>query len=80
VGEWKLDEGSGTRAADSSGSGNDGAVSGGATWVAGRSGAALSFDGTTGRVRVPDNSTLEPVSTVSVGAWVKHDHSPGAYR
>jgi Concanavalin A-like lectin/glucanases superfamily len=80
VGDWKLDEGSGTRAADSSGSGNDGVVSGGAFWVAGRWGAALSFAGTTGAVRVPDSSALEPVSAVSVSAWVKHDRSPGAYR
>ncbi len=45
VGYWNFDEGSGTVAADGSGSGNNGTING-ATWVAGKVGSgALSFDG-----------------------------------
>jgi hypothetical protein len=79
VGHWKLDERSGTTVLDSSGLGDNGTMSGGATWVNGSS-VALRFDGATGSVRVSDSSSLEPASTVSVGAWVEHTGSPGSYR
>jgi hypothetical protein len=49
VGWWKFDEGKGTSAADSSGTGNDGALEN-AAWVAGRKGAALKFNGSTSHV------------------------------
>jgi hypothetical protein len=79
AGAWSLDEGTGTAVADSSGHGNDGALSGGATWTTGHSGTALSFDGSTGQVKVPNSASLEP-ATVTVSAWVKHDGSPGNFR
>ena len=77
VGLWHLDEASGTVATDSSGNGNNGTVSGGAQWVPGRFGAALSFDGSSARVRVPDDPSLEPAAAVSVSAWLKQGGSPG---
>ena len=80
VGEWPLNEGVGTQAADISGSGNNGTLSGGATWVNDGSGSALSFDGVSGQVKVPNNPSLEPASGVTVQAWVKHTGSPGQYR
>jgi hypothetical protein len=46
VGYWRLDEGSGTIAYDSSGNGHDGTIKGDPQWVAGRNGLALDFDGT----------------------------------
>jgi Concanavalin A-like lectin/glucanases superfamily len=79
VGVWKLDEGSGTHVADGSGNGNNGVVSGGVSWVTGVDGSALSFDGGTGQVKVSDNTLLEPASTVTISAWVKHAGSPGNY-
>ena len=79
VGRWRLDEGSGTVAADSSGHGDNGTVLGGATWVPGRLGSALSFDGVTGRVQVTGSPSLEPTAAVTVSAWVKHAGSPGDY-
>lgn len=80
VGVWKLDEGSGTLAADSSGNGNNGVISGGTSWVAGVfGGSGLRFDGS-GRIKVNDNNALEPATTVTVSAWFRHDGSPGAYR
>jgi len=45
VGWWKLDDGSGTTAIDSSGNGNDGALIGDPQWVDGWIGGALEFDG-----------------------------------
>ena len=44
VAEWHFDEGSGSVVEDSSGNGNDGVIYG-ATWVDGKYGNALSFDG-----------------------------------
>jgi len=79
VGVWHLDEGSGTHVADASGNGNGGVMSGGVSWVAGVSGSALSFDGGTGEVKVSDNSVLEPATTVTLSAWIKHTGTPGNY-
>jgi len=45
VGYYKLDEGSGTRAGDSSGKGHDGTLKGTPEWVAGKVGGALNFGG-----------------------------------
>ncbi len=45
VGWWRLDEGSGTIAHDSSGNGNDGTFNGDPQWVEGHLGGALEFDG-----------------------------------
>jgi hypothetical protein len=80
VGQWHLDEGSGTIAADSSGYGDTGTVAGGAAWATGRFGSGLSFNGTTALVQIPDGPQLEPAATVTVGAWVEHAGSPGRYR
>ncbi|MHC4533281.1 MAG: LamG domain-containing protein [Planctomycetota bacterium] len=44
VGYWKLDENSGVSTADSSGYGNNGILIG-PTWIGGKSGSALDFDG-----------------------------------
>jgi hypothetical protein len=80
VGYWKMDEGAGIHVSDSSGYGNDGSLTGGVTWVPRGSGSALSFGGGSGYVQVPDNSSLEPPLSVSVGVWLRHVGSPGDYR
>lgn len=80
VGEWSLNEGTGNVAADSSGFGDDGTLSGAVNWTSGPGGTALSFDGATGQVRVPDASQLEPSTAVSVAAWVARVGSPGDYK
>lgn len=76
VGTWDFNEGSGTVAHDSSLHGNTGTVEPGATWTQGRFAGALSFDGNTSAVDVPDNSLLDP-PTVTVSAWVQSSTDPG---
>jgi len=45
VGWWRLDDGSGNTASDSSGNSNDGTFAGDPQWVAGRVLGALDLDG-----------------------------------
>jgi hypothetical protein len=80
VGWWHFNEGAGTVANDASGYGHNGTVSAGAPWAPGVWGTGISFDGSTTRVQVPDTSTFEPASAVSVTAWVKASGSPGAFK
>jgi Concanavalin A-like lectin/glucanases superfamily len=80
VGEWQMNEGRGTVVGDSSGYGNTGTITGGVRWTSGPGGSALSFDGATGQVRVPDAPQLEPSTAVSVAAWVARVGSPGDYK
>jgi hypothetical protein len=73
VGWWKLDEGSGTTAADSSGNGNEGTLNGDPQWVTGILGSALEFDGVDDYVDIGLGaggyfSTLN--SGFTVAAWI----------
>ncbi len=70
VGWWKFDEGSGTTTLDSSGNGNDGTIYG-ATWIAGKYGNALQFDGVDDYVEVPYSSILDISGTIEISAWIK---------
>ncbi len=51
VGYWNFDEGAGNIAYDSSGKGNNGAISG-ATWIVGKINGALNFDGASDYVSI----------------------------
>ena len=53
VGEWRMNEGSGTTLVDSSGSGNNGTILGNPTWVAGQHGSALRWTGPATTPRCP---------------------------
>lgn len=68
---WPFNEGVGTTSADTSGHGNTGALIGGVTWVTGKYGEALSFDGSTGYVDAGNNSSTNITSSVTMSAWVK---------
>ena len=57
TGMWLFNEGDGTVAADSSNYGNDGEIHG-ATWVDGKFGKALEFDGVDNWVEVPHSDTV----------------------
>ena len=70
AGYWKFDEGSGTTANDGSDNGNNGAIYG-ATWVDGKYGKALNFDGVDDYVSVPDSDLWHfGVNDFSIGFWV----------
>src|SRR4029078_3430683 len=64
------------RGAASSGVGNMGTLSGGASWAAGRFESGVVFDGGTGRIVVPSGLWFEAPS-VTVGAWVAHFRARG---
>jgi hypothetical protein len=70
VGWWRLDEGTGTMAYDSSGMGNNGTLRGGPKWVTGVAGQALQFDGVDDFVEVPDDQSLRVNNEVTVMAWI----------
>jgi len=68
VAEWHFDEGSGSVLEDSSGNGNDGVIYG-ATWVEGKYGKALSFDGVDDYVDFGNDASLN-VECITLEAWV----------
>ncbi|MFN3533735.1 MAG: LamG-like jellyroll fold domain-containing protein, partial [Candidatus Brocadia sp.] len=61
---YAFDEGTGTVVRDSSGNGNHGRITG-ATWIAGKSGSGLSFDGVDDYVTIPRRNHDE----ISLCAW-----------
>lgn len=67
IGYWRLDETSGTSAADSSGNNKTGTVSG-AVWTAGHNGNSLDFDGTNDYLSILD--AFDPTTT-TISAWIK---------
>ncbi|MDC1309611.1 immunoglobulin domain-containing protein, partial [Opitutales bacterium] len=70
VGWWKFDETNGTVAYDSSGNGNDGNLTGGPTWVNGKVGGALSFDGVNDSLFL--NQDFFNNKSFTFSAWVKN--------
>ncbi len=75
LGGWNFDEGAGDTASDSSGYNNSGALVGNPTWVDGKSGKALSFDGVDDYVEVGDRSNLNIRKEISFSLWFKANAS-----
>ena len=75
AGYWPFNEAADITAADLSGSGNHGTLSGGPTWVDGQVGKALLFDGTNDYVEVGDPAAgtldFDETQSFSFGAWIK---------
>ncbi len=79
VAHWPLDEGTGATAGDVSGNDIEGTLNGGPTWVEGRFGAALEFDGTDDHVDCGNPGILDfGTSDFTISAWVRT--SGGSYR
>ncbi|MEM3698073.1 MAG: G1 family glutamic endopeptidase [Candidatus Bathyarchaeia archaeon] len=72
VGYWKLDEGSGTIASDSSDNGNIGTLINGPQWIDGVVGTALAFDGIDDYVHVPSSNSLTITGNqITVEMWLR---------
>src|SRR5262245_15632162 len=69
VAAYAFGEGAGSSVADASGNSNVGTISN-ATWVAGKFGNALSFNGTNAWVTVADNAVLRLTNGMTIEAWV----------
>ncbi|MCB9988799.1 MAG: hypothetical protein H6868_05605 [Rhodospirillales bacterium] len=82
VGYWKLDETSGTTAADSSGNGNTGTMAGGldasTDSLPGKLANAFDFDGTDDYIRVSADPALNNLGSITVAAWFKPNNSDQA--
>ncbi len=67
---YGFDEGSGTTVTDESGNGHNGTVAN-TTWAAtGKYGKALSFNGTSALVTIPDAASLHLTTGMTLEAWV----------
>ncbi len=76
IAAYSFDAGSGPTAADSSGNGIGGTLSG-ATWTtAGKYGNALSFNGTTSYVDLGNPAALQLTGSMTIEAWVKAAANP----
>ncbi len=71
VAAFSFDAGSGSTVADASGTGNSGTVSGAGWTTAGKHGGALSFDGASDAVTVPDAPSLDLRAELTLEAWVR---------
>ncbi len=71
VAAYGFEEGSGTTVVDVSGSGNDGSIVNATRTSDGVYGSALSFDGSSARVIVPDSASLHLANDMTLEAWVK---------
>jgi hypothetical protein len=70
VGWWRLDEGTGTTAYDSSGNGNDGTILGNPRWVAGKIGSALDFDGNGDYIDCGNDPIFNITKEITLAIWV----------
>ena len=61
----------GTAVVDASGNANNGTTGQLRRWAAGKFGSALSFNGTSSRVTVPDSNTLDLTRASTIEAWVR---------
>ncbi|MGB5661503.1 MAG: LamG domain-containing protein [Thermoanaerobaculia bacterium] len=69
---WKFDEGSGTKAWDSSGGGHHGTLVNGPTWTLEKKGGAPSFDGIDDYVAIPDSVEFDfGDGDFTICAWFK---------
>lgn len=73
VAHWKLDEATGTTAADASGNNHNGTVSGGAVWqpTGGILGGALQFDGVNDYIDCGNPAALNIQDQITLACWIK---------
>ena len=80
VAAYNFDAGSGAVLADVSGNGNNGTITG-ATWTtSGKYGGALVFNGTNALVTIPDSTSLNLTTGMTLEAWVNPSTVTSAWR
>jgi hypothetical protein len=79
IGHWKLNDGTGTVAVDSSGNGNDGTLMGDPQWVQGKMGGALDFDGVGDYVNCGNAAILGDMDEITVAGWLTIRSTPTAW-
>jgi uncharacterized membrane protein len=72
---WHFDTGTGSVLYDETINDNDGSILSGATWVTGKYGNALQFDGLDDYVSVPDSNSLDITNIFTLEAWVYRDET-----
>jgi formylglycine-generating enzyme required for sulfatase activity len=77
---WRLDDGSGSSARDSSGNDNHGTLHGDPQWTAGKIGGALDFDGDGDYVDCGNPDMFNFDEQVTAGAWINLRSVPGSSR
>jgi hypothetical protein len=70
VAAYNFNAGSGTTLADVSGNANNGTIANGTWSTAGHAGGALSFNGTSSAVTIPDSASLTLSAGMTLEAWV----------
>lgn len=75
AGLWSFEEGTGSKAADSSSKGNHGTIGNGVEWGQGKIGKALKFNGTGGQVTLPPQVNANLLNTFTVAFWALPDAS-----
>jgi hypothetical protein len=72
--QFNFNEGSGSSVADLSGNGHNGTLVNSPAWTTGKYGQALSFNGSSNYVNIPDHNdyTLNPAQSYTWSAWVKN--------
>ena len=68
MGHWTFDEAGGNGAADATGHGNTGVLSGAGSWVSGRLGGALKLDGQ-GEILVNDDASHHAPQAITLAGW-----------
>ncbi|MFI6321270.1 LamG-like jellyroll fold domain-containing protein [Nonomuraea sp. NPDC050556] len=71
VAAYGMDEGAGTAVADASGKANNGTAASTSWNLTGKYGKALSFNGTSSWVTVPDSTSLRLTNGMTLEAWVR---------
>jgi hypothetical protein len=79
VAHWKMDEGSGTILADASEYQNNATTVGNPVWITGKIGQALQLDGSSQYATVPNNSSLNPATAITLMAWIKPERLATQY-
>jgi glucose/arabinose dehydrogenase len=79
VAAYSFNENAGATVNDASGTGNHGSTTSTA-WATGRFGSALSFNGSSSWVTVPDSASLDLTNRITLEAWVNPVQLSGAWR